>query len=271
MKKIFYFLFIALSLISCDNHDDIIQENQQISHDLESDKAYAHYIDFPNIVVMLLPSWYYTFNYENGNLTKMAGKFVNPANIGLGSFYPDPFISLSYNNNQVEVKDSESPYTKTVYTMENNRPKKSEYYEYADIGEVLQITKTYTYEANTIVVYENFYNGNMEIYTTYFFDSNKNLIKSEKLEKSGGLDNKLTNTTYLNFDQAKNPFKKMFLINDNLYEKSLSANNFRAIKSISQYLPNPHNGNIQLPPGIKNANWTYQYDSNGQVLLYHPF
>ncbi|AZB30849.1 hypothetical protein [Chryseobacterium balustinum] len=269
MKKFFYFLFI-LGIISCANSDDIL-ENQQVLQDLEPNKAFVNYMEFPKLA-LLYPSWYYTFNYQNGNLTKMTGKLVNGGTLSSPDiFYPDSFISLSYNNNQVEVKDSESPYTKTVYTMENSRPKKSEYYQYyVDIGEQLEITKTYMYEANTIAVYENFYNGNKEIYTTYFFDSNKNLIKSEKLEKTYGVNNRLKITNYSDFDNAKNPFKKMFLINDNLYEKSLSANNFRAIESIIQYLPNPLNGNVQLPPGKESANWTYQYDSNGQVLLYHP-
>ncbi|OBW40514.1 hypothetical protein AB670_03138 [Chryseobacterium sp. MOF25P] len=263
MKKLFYFLFI-LGIISCANSDDII-ENQQNSQDLEPDKAFVNYMEFPKLA-LLYPSWYYTFNYQNGNLTKMTGKFVNGGTLSSPDFfYPDSFISLSYNNNQVEVKYSSDVYPTIVYTMENDKPKKAELYN--QFNELITV-KNYTYEFGKIKIYSKTYT--FETYSTYYLDSNNNLIKSEKLEKSGGIDTKFTTTTYLDFDQAKNPFKKMFLINDNLYEKSLSANNFRAIESIIQYLPNPLNGNVQLPPGKESANWTYQYDSNGQVLLYHP-
>lgn len=261
MKKFFYFLFI-LGIISCANSDDIL-ENQQVLQDLEPNKAFVNYMEFPKLA-LLYPSWYYTFNYQNGNLTKMTGKLVNGGTLSSPDiFYPDSFISLSYNNNQVEVKYSSDVYPTIVYTMENDKPKKAELYN--EFNQLITI-KNYTYEVNKIILHENSYNGNMEIFTTYFFDSNKNLIKSEKLEKSSGVDRRLKITNYSNFDNAKNPFKKMFLINDNLYEKSLSTNNYRKIEGTTQEFYNPN----QFPPGNFYAQWNYKYDQNGQVLLYHP-
>lgn len=267
MKKLFYFLFI-LGIISCTNSDDIL-ENQQISQDLEPDKAYAHYIDFPNINVSLYPSWYYTFNYENGRLIKMTGRSIYYQGIGY-LFNSESYYSLIYNNNKVQVQDSQYLNTTKVYTIENSKPIQAVSYIHNFDGDEVSKTSTYTYETNKIIVYENIYNGNMEIYTTYFFDSNKNLIKSEKLEKTYGVNKRLKITNYLNFDNANNPYKKLGLINEDFYEKSLSTNNYRKIESTSQHFPNPYNGNIQLPPGYEIANLTYKYDSNGQVLLYHP-
>lgn len=257
MKKLFYFLFI-LGIISCANSDDIL-ENQQISTELEPNKAFVHYIEFPKQTIPQ-PSWYYTFNYENGNLIKMTGKFVKSESIWLpDSFYPDSFITLSYSTNQTEVKYSSDTYPTIVYTMENNKPKKAELYN--QFNELITV-KNYTYESGKIKIYSKTYT--FETYSTYYFDSNSNLIKSEKLEKSGGEDKTLTTTTYSNFDNSKNPFKKLYLVNDNFYEKSLSRNNYRKINYTVEYLENP-----QSLPGNGNSEWIYQYDSNGQIVLYH--
>jgi len=259
MKKLFYFLFV-LGIISCSTNSNDMLENQQLSTDLEPNKAFVHYIEFPKLA-SLQPSWYYTFNYQNGKLVRMTGKFVKSENIWLpDSFYPDSFTTLSYNNNQTEVKYSNDIYPTIVYTMENDKPKKAELYN--QFNELITV-KNFTYESGKIKVYSKTYT--FETYYTYYFDSNNNLIKSEKLEKAGGLDRTLTTTTYSNFDNSKNPFKKLYLLNDNFYEKSLSSNNYRKTNYIIQNLENP-----QSLPGNGNNEWTYQYDSDGQVKLYHP-
>lgn len=240
--------------MSCGSDEDIVSENQQQIADLTPEKALVHYMEFPKILP-LSPS-YYTFNYENERLIKMNGKMEQN-----GFFSPEAYCTLLYNNNEVKLKYSDDAYTTLVYTMENGKPKKSELFIYDE----LVTKKSYTYESNKVMVYEDTYNKSKEVFITYFFDSNQNLIKSEKLEKSGGLDKTLTTTSYSNFDHAKNPFKKFFLINDNLYEKSLSINNFRKVEGTVYQFYNPN----QFPPGSFKSEWTYQYDSNGQVLLYH--
>lgn len=258
MKKLFYFLFI-LGIISCSTSSDNILENQQTPTDLEPNKAFAYYMESPKLA-LLQPSWYYTFNYENGRLIKMTGKFVKSENAWLpDSFYSDSFTTLSYHNNQIELKFSNDTYPTIVYTMENDKPKKAELYN--QFNELITV-KNYTYESGKIKIYSKTYT--FETYYTYYLGSNNNLIKSEKLEKSGGVDKTLTTTTYSNFDSSKNPFKKMYLLNDNLYEKSLSSNNYKKINYTIQNLESP-----QSLPGKGDAEWTYQYDSNNQVVLYH--
>ncbi|MCX8525034.1 hypothetical protein OF897_14035 [Chryseobacterium formosus] len=258
MKKLFYSLFV-LGIISCSTSSDDMLENQQIPTDLEPNKAFAYYMESPKLS-SLQPSWYYTFNYENGRLVKMTGKFVKSESIWLpDSFYSDPFTTLSYHNNQIELKFSNDTYPTIVYTIENDKPKKAELYN--QFNELITV-KNYTYEIGKIKIYSKTYT--LETYYTYYLDSNNNLIKSEKLEKSGGLDKTLTTTTYSNFDNSKNPFKKLYLLNDNFYEKSLSNNNYRKINYTIQNLENP-----QYLPGNGNAEWAYQYDLNGQIVLYH--
>jgi len=260
MKKLFYFLFI-LGMISCSTNSDDSLENQQNSPDLEPDKAFVAYMEFPNLAP-LIPSWYYTFSYENGKLIKMTGQFVKSQSIWTpDNFYSDSFSTLSYHTNQVEVKNSDNIYPpRIVYTMENDLPKKAELYD--QFNQVITV-KNYTYEPGKIKIYSK--NYTFETYYSYYFDSNNNLIKSEKLEKSGGFDKTLTTTTYSNFDTSKNPFKKLSLLNDKFYEKSLSNNNYRKTNYTVQNLQDP-----QFLPGYGNAEWTYQYDSNGQILLHHP-
>lgn len=265
IKKIFFFFF-ALSIISCSTNDDVLEEQNNVQQeDLQPEKAFVYYAEFPK-TVPLNPLWYYTFTYENGKLTKMAGK-IQMVSLNSYMFFSTSFLTLSYDNNLVKIKNSDNPYTTVVYTMENNKPKKSEYFEYyLDAGDVLIETKTYTYEADKIIVYQDQFNKSIESYTTYFFDSNKNLIKSEKLEKSGGVNLRMTTTNYSNFDHAKNPFKKLNLVNETFFEKSLSTNNYRKIEGTTYEFYNPN----QYPPGKFISQWNYNYDSQGQVVLYHP-
>ncbi|WP_129536095.1 hypothetical protein [Chryseobacterium sp. 3008163] len=72
----------------------------------------------------------------------------------------------------------------------------------------------------------------------------------------------MTTIYYSNFDTAKNPYKKLYLMNENFFVKSLSANNYRKMSYTIEYLQNP-----QSVPGNGSSEWTYNYDSNGQVII----
>ncbi|MET3038403.1 hypothetical protein ABXT08_20135 [Chryseobacterium sp. NRRL B-14859] len=237
----------------------MIQETE-----LQPEKAYVFLTDGVEFGASIFPDKYYQFSYENGNLKSVIGRLSSN-----NQFVPNVTTLLSYSPNKVVVDYMESmgSYTTISYSMENNRPKKAEQYFNGDTS-YLFFSKTYSYEQDKIKIYTK--RGSIEYYTTYYFDTKNNLIKKEVLEKTGGMDNKFTTTAYSDFDNAKNPFKKLYLINDDFYEKSLSANNFRAKESVSQYLPNPANGNMTYPPGHSSSQWTYHYDANGQVLLYFP-
>lgn len=259
MKKLFYFLF-ALTLFSCSSND----EETQIE-DLQPDKAYLFFADEPYTPAS---SWHYQFTYKNGNLIKMNGKLYTPSP---GTFYFDPNaqVTLTYNNNQVAVDGTTFDNIPIVYILENGKPKTAKMSYQDEYGEKVVMSKTYTYEPSKITVYSKRYD--IETVTAYYFDAKNNLIKKESLEKTWkGEDNIRTTTTYTDFDNARNPFKKMYLINDTFYEKSLSANNFREKKTVYQYLPNSQNGNVNMPSGFSYNQWTYKYDSNGQLLLYYP-
>jgi hypothetical protein len=269
MKKILY-IFLVLGFSSCSStNDDSITVNENQTVDLQPDKGYIFEMD--QRTTLPGPEKYYQFFYENGRLQKMLGRnYFVTANIQF--FYPDVITQLTYTNNKIQVdyfeSETTSGYRTTSYLMENNRPVTAEkYYKNGTVTE-LEMTRNYTYGFNTINVYTK--RGYQELFTTYYFDGNSNLSKSETLEKAGGKNKQLTTTLYSDFDNAKNPFKKLFLINDDFYEKSLSTNNFRAKESVIEYAEYPNTG-IPPQPGVSKSKWTYNYDQNGQVLLYFPF
>jgi len=264
MKKIFYILLV-LGLFSCSTNDEAVTEIQ--TEDLQPDKGYIFEMDQRSTFAS--PEKYYQFFYENGHLQKMLGRnYIVTSNYQY--FDPNVTTQLTYTSDKVRIDYFEpgitSGYRIAFYMMENNRPVKAEqHYKNGAFAE-LEMSRTYTYGSNTISLYTK--HGYQEFFTTYYFDGNNNLSKSETLEKIVGEKKKFTTTVYSDFDNAKNPFKKLFLINDDFYEKSLSKNNFRTKESVTEYAEYPDGTAPQSE--ISKAKWTYNYDANGQVLLYFP-
>ncbi len=274
MKKLLY-LSLALILFSCSSSDDTTENNNPPPQPpvIQTEKAYVYGVDGvgqnPN------HNEFYEFTFENGNLTNVKGRFYKIFMQMENMFFADKITPLSYTNDKVILSELEGPnfpgYHEYRFTMVNNRPAKKEHYYVSTTtgpGSVAD-TKTYTYEQDKV---KNIYwkiegLGGYEYFTTYYYDNNNNLTKSEFLEKINGVDNKLTTTIYSDFDTAVNPFKKLYLLNNELYEKSLSVNNFRK-KVVTIENVNPANGNI--PPKTSTKIWNYKYDVNGQVLLYFP-
>ncbi|CAD7801735.1 hypothetical protein CHRY9390_00820 [Chryseobacterium aquaeductus] len=262
MKKLLNILLL-LFLFSCSGNCDSLEEvSQNFNSDLEPSKIWTYYAELP-IITTQNPDWYYQFSYENGLLKRMNGKLYKMGNSGFEfyTFSQNVSTNFSYSGNQivVEYSENDAEIKKSINTLESGRIKKSESF---DEFNNLIITKNYSYETDKISVHTKRYT--FDTYDTYFFDSNKNLIKSEKLQVSSNIQTRLTTTQYLNFDQAKNPYKKLYIVNDNFFIKSLSENNFRKITYITQNLQYP-----ELNPGSGYSEWTYQYDADGQVILYH--
>jgi len=267
MRRIFYILLV-LGLFSCSTNDETTTVTENQTEDLQPDKGYIFEMD--QRTTLRSPEKYYQFFYENGRLQKMLGRnYFVTANVQI--FYPDVITQLTYTNNKIQIDyletETTSGYRTTSYLMENNRPIKAEQYYKNGTDAELEMSRTYTYGANTINVYTK--RGYQELFATYYFDGNNNLSKSETLEKTSGKNKQFTTTVYSDFDNAKNPFKKLYLVNDDFYEKSLSKNNFRAKESVIEYAEYP--GGIPPQPGISKSKWTYNYDTHGQVLLYFPF
>lgn len=265
MKKILTIL-LGISLFSCSNSNDdvtdIVNEIQQIN--LQPDKGYAFFVDSP--FTPIGTDTYYTFTYANGNLTKISGK-----NGTVAGTFVDTYTTLSYQGNQVTVEYSwgSSLYPDHInYIMKDGRPIEAEYLRVEKNNPYYTVykRKSYTYDNNTIKI--KIWKEGMpeEEVINYYFNDGQNLIKSETVQKNQGIISSLVTTTYSDFDKATNPFKKFGLVNDILYEKSLSVNNFRKSESIIKIFVNPSNPSIYTSTGIN----FYKYDSKGQVLLYYP-
>lgn len=244
-------------MISCSGNDDSTENQYNNSALLEPNKILTFYAELPT-VGSFNPDWYYEFLYENGKLKRMNGKLVKQYN-GVEMFFNSPYSTLSYSANQAIIEHSETfgDIKKVINTLDNDRLKKSEMYN--QNNELVGV-KNFSYDTDRISVHTNKYSW--DTYDTYYFDSAKNLIKSEKLEKSNNVSNKLTTTYYSNFDTAKNPYKKLYLLNENFFIKSLSTNNFRKITYTIENLQNP-----QSIPGNGGSDWTYKYDADGQLIL----
>ncbi|MFP3835530.1 hypothetical protein [Chryseobacterium sp. SIMBA_028] len=249
MKKIFYIL-LGICMLSCSSSNDEAIED---TRDLQPDKSYEFYIDTPYSSSTSVNNGHYQFTYENGNLKTVFG--LNEKSL------PTNSISLSYQDNQVKVFDAVNNSTNayTIHTIENNKLVKSEFYNFVS---VLGKTRSYTYEKGIISVYEE-KGGNQDAIITYYFNNDNNLVKQEKLERIGGANLGLNTIIYSDFDKAKNPFKKLGLVNDSWFAKSLSTNNFRKVEISYISFTNQD-------VSTKIYNCVYKYDSKGQVLLYHP-
>lgn len=261
MKQLFYFLFI-FSLISCGGNDSLNEDVPQNNpSDLEPKKILTYLAEMP-VSTNFNPDWYYEFFYENGRLRRMNGRLskVDTGSSSFYFFYNDKQTNITYTANQATVQydEPQNGIKKIVYSFQNSKLIKAEIYNTQD--EIYRV-KNYSYQNNKILIHTKWYTW--DTYETYFFDANQNLEKSEKLDLSNSIETKLTTTYYMNFDQSENPYKKLYLMNDNFFVKSLSKNNYRKISYLVQDLQNP-----QWTPGSGQSEWTYQYSSTGQVILY---
>ncbi|MGU3373349.1 hypothetical protein [Chryseobacterium sp. M5A1_1a] len=256
MKKIFYVL-LGICMLSCSSRNDemvdIIQEQA-----LQPDKAYVHYVENP--FPYIIRSNYFQFTYKDGNLIGMAE---------FSGSYLSSIISLSYNNTQIKISDTSNGSSYFLYSISNNNPLKLDCY----LDGQLYYIQYYIYEQGMIKVLKEFTKGSNKELTTYYFNTEHNLVKSEVVKISYGVEKSLDTYIYSNFDKAQNPFKSLWMLDnlrilnldDNMmFAKSLSVNNFRRIEHTFKELGNDQTSYTEI------QDYNYKYDSKGRLLLYHP-
>ena len=92
------------------------------------------------------------------------------------------------------------------------------------------------------------------------YDNNGNLIKTIIVSKHNDVINGgRKETTFGNYDNARNPFKKLYLLEEYFY-KSLSKNNYKntIVRSYDE------NNNIT---SFSENSWDFSYDSSGNIIL----
>ncbi|AZB01464.1 hypothetical protein EG359_18445 [Chryseobacterium joostei] len=257
MKKIFYFL-LGVFLLSCSGSNDDVVDDMVLEHALQPEKAYVNYFEDPFSYIM--SSSYYQFTYKDNNLMQISE---------FSGSYLTSKISLSYSNTQIKVSSDSYGSDYLLYSVSNNKPLKLDCY----LNGKLYYTQYYIYEQGMIKVLKEFAEWYDKELTTYYFDIEHNLTKSEVVKISYGVEKSLDTYIYSNFDKAQNPYKSLWMLDnlrfinldDNLiFAKSLSFNNFKRIEHTFKDLVKDQNSYTET------HEYNYKYDSNGQVLLYHP-
>lgn len=154
-------------------------------------------------------------------------------------------------NNQITEKYI--PSTVTTNTWNN----KKLVYKYLSnqLSEIVTSYPDMPYDPNDPYDYILTYSDKFE------FNNSGNLTKITKIEKHNDIIyGGKTEITFGNYDTAKNPFKKLYLLDDSFY-RSLSKNNYR----LMQQKVYDNNNNVV---SFSENSWDFKYDSSGNLILY---
>jgi hypothetical protein len=213
-------------------------------------------------------------DYDNGNLVRKKGGFLyfsGGSGYDGGYFTRDIYTDLVRKNNTIEVTNHSSnpelnpSINKKVFTVDNMNNVVSKYN-----FDTVETLLTYNYDKGKLVeIVTNYPNAPVDpnnpiIFTyseTFQYDINGNMTRSFKVLKANGvIDNTWDKTEIIfgQFDNAKNPFKALKLL-DEFFYRSLSKNNY-------QY----YNKKVYHPNGTISGNeYTKQfsYDTFGNLIL----
>ncbi|KPH13108.1 hypothetical protein [Chryseobacterium sp. ERMR1:04] len=271
-KRIFLSLILSFTLISCTSNDEDIQ-NVVENKDIMPTKIFKPIMGpDENDPFKSNSDLYYFYDelltYNNGgNLIKVER-----------SYKPDLFpvyLDLNRNGNTVtvEYKSNDSDGFKlkntVIYTL-NNIGKAVEkyipvvgpnsfavrkyYYEYSADGRLYKIKLKYpNYTSNSHL-------DELERIDVFIYSGN-NLKKiiSQSVKEYDTNSNSRTEIDFLDYDNARNPFKRLGLLESYFY-RSLSENNYRQIN----YTSFDANNNVI---GFSEQKWDFFYDQNNNLIL----
>lgn len=219
----------------------------------------------------------YHFTYDNNKrlINKKGGFLPIAQSIGFtGIFSTTVNTKIVYENNKATTSNYSDDSTLIiqpniiVYTLSNNQI--IEKYT-RESNSIFDIKKSYKYTnsklSEIITSYPNYpYNPKdpndfvITISEKFEYDNNGNLTKSIIVGKHNDvIYGGRKETIFGNYDNAKNPFKKLFLIEEYFY-KSLSKNNYKntIVRSYDE------NNNIT---SFSENSWDFSYDSSGNIIL----
>jgi len=270
MKQIAVFFTLAILLFSCSNDDgdDGNQKNNPLLLKIRNNFATKNQSDF-----------FVGFEYDNQKrLTKkIGGSLQLDPMTGYSGFYTDQlYTTLVYSKNKVTIENFD---TIEGYTAD----KKTRYITLNNAGQIVQ-KDIPPYKGQDYLWYKRIfytYSGNLltEIKTTYpempydpnnpndfieitlekfYYDSNGNLSKTETYDEKNGIsDNIKVVRIFEDYDNSFNYMKRFYLLEEYFYG-SISKNNYRKYRE-EYYVDD-------IMEGSREVNWTYQYDSNGNVI-----
>jgi len=273
-KNLLFVLFISLAFYSCSSNDEDLQEITNINNqELMPEKILKSIIGLDQNEPIASYDYYQLFAYNNqGKLIKVTRDYFN-------FIYPI-YVNLEYNGNTITVENRSDdtsvifPKNSVIYTVNNNGKIKEKYVTVPNGGYIYAVKKYY-YEYNADgrlyqikLTYPNITPGtpyyfeldDFERVDTFFYSGdNLNKIVSQSLKDYKSHSNIRTETEFSDYDNAKNPFKRLGLL-DSYFYRSLSENNYRKLKTF-YYDEN----NVQSLSSV--SSWTFSYDHNNNIIL----
>lgn len=271
-KTVLIVILISITLSSCTSNEDSQEVNMEISaNDLSPDKLLKSIVGFDEDEPNPLHDYYQLFTYDSqGRLIKARKDY--------GYIYPI-YTNLSYIENTVVVEnksdDGSSVTPKTIrYVLNSNGKVIEKYIPVPDGGNIYDVRKYY-YEYSSdgkltkiTLKYPNITPGTPNYSSLDFLEKvdiliyeGANLKKIVRQNLNDYNENKSTRAeiTFFDYDNAKNPFKRLGLL-DTFFYRSLSENNYREIKT-ELYDEN----NIKW--GENGGKWKFSYDQNNNLIL----
>lgn len=272
IKNFCLITIFAISLINCRDENS----NPKLEEDLMPEKINYGWT-IPDGMWNPETDNNYHFTYDNNKrlINKKGGFLPLPATTGFSGFFSKSVnTKIIYENNKATSSDyvddpnlAIQPNYK-VYTLLNNQiiekyipsnnpifDKKLSYkYTNSKLTEIITSFPNMPYDPKDPSDYV------LTASEKFEYDNNGNLIKSIIVSKHNDVINGgRKETTFGNYDNARNPFKKLYLLEEYFY-KSLSKNNYRylLIRSFDQ------NNNMT---SFSESSWEFTYDSAGNIIL----
>ena len=247
MKRLFY-LLIPLLCWSCSDNDDELSLND---NELITPESFNfRFLSEANI--WPLNYGLVKIKYSDQNLpTEMLGNLINLSNGSTSHYILDStqYEEYQYNGNKVlrlkkNTLDSYVSNFRAEFIVENNKIISSKEYLISHL-EGLDTRTKYFYQNDRLskkIIYwtdasNNIYSDYGIEYVYYFntknnLDSivNQNVVLDANLNTSYDFDRFKTKQVKIlkNYDNSKNPFKQLFLL-DQFFDRSLSTNNYREV------------------------------------------
>lgn len=274
MKTVKYnhiLLLIILSLLgnSCRTDNDTLEENLQenVQQNLANFDAYHFmYMHYPSGIMMGTSNGIVQIEYDNQNrpIKRKGGVLPLPSSIGFNYFFtPDYSEEITYENNEILLRVKLSaPYNtdalKTVLKTENGKIIRR-----VNVNSYTNDTINYVYNNDRIV--KSVHKRILPVSESqYYYNSAGNVdsIVSKPLflnqtTQVWQVDNTMkyrTVQTFKDYDNSPNPTKKLMLFEE-IFNRSLSQNNYRAYESKSYNLDGSI-GNSLI------SSWTFNYVNN---------
>lgn len=272
MKKIFLLLPL-LVLWSCNEDETIIQLDEN-----------NNFNPYPKGFFVNTPEGIDTvkFEYKNNLVTKRIGEWMQlPAPAGYSEIFTKLFEThATYTGNKAVVervsKMEGTNFPKDIQTYSFDGKKITEaIFTYQNRANYLE-KYVYTYKDNQIksidlFVTDSYYVNDLRSRNDFYFNTKGNLDSLVYREAAFDfynesippyIDYSLKNrkvTVFSNYDESQNPFQNLGIFLD-LYNKSLSKNNFRA------YETKEYDKDGKPTINISSSSWIYEY-VNGEVKV----